>query len=159
MKFGLKVNLAALEARLQRDIEANEAATRPSAQAGAQVFYDEVRRIVAGKKHVRNVLLGSIYQAFSEDGSSEDRAVYHISWNAAKAPLAHLVEFGYLQRYEVSYDPETRRFTTHKDRPLETPRHVAAKPFVRPAQAKAPEALDAMTKKYLELLAAAGVTS
>lgn len=154
----LRVDIAQLEAQLARDAKVCEEAARPVAQAGAQVFYDAVRANLAKRRKKTGKLMEAIYQAFSKDNSTESRATYHISWNAKKAPHGHLVEYGYLQRYEVSFDRDTGRFITHKDRPLETPRHVAAKPFVRPAQAMAPLALEAMQRKYLELLAAAGVT-
>lgn len=155
----IKVDLAQLEAALQRDIEACEQMARPVAQAGAQVFYDAVRQNVARRRKRTGNLLSSIYQVYSLDKSAESRATYHVSWNARKAPHGHLVEFGYLQRYRVSFDAASGRFITHKEQPLPEPRHIAAKPFIRPAQARGPEALDAMVKKYLELLKAAGVAS
>lgn len=101
----------------------------------------------------------SIYQAYSKDESGKGYATYHASWNATKAPYGHLVEFGFVQRYEVTFDPKTKRFTTHRDRPLASPKQIAAKPFVRPAFAKAEEALNAAEQKYLTELETAGVTS
>lgn len=118
-------------------------AVRPAAQAGAQVLYDEVKRNVRSLKRHTGNLDSSIYQVFSRSQSNDNRAAYDISWNRRKAPHGHLVEFGHLMRYEVSFDPKTQRFTTHKDRPLAQPRLVAAKPFLRPAMAKFPAAMEA----------------
>lgn len=112
-----------------------EAAVRPAAQAGAQVLYDEVKRNVAGLGRVSGNLDRAIYQAYSKDNSGPGRATYHVSWNAKKAPHGHLVEYGYIQRYRVFKDKDGK-FYTDKRHPLTQPRHVAANPFVRPAQAK-----------------------
>lgn len=129
-----------------------QAAVRPAAQAGAQVLYDEVKRNVARLKRKTGNLERAIYQAFSPDNSVEGRVTYHVSWNRRKAPHGHLVEFGHLQRYEVSFDPNTKRFTTHKDRPLPAPKQIAAKPFVRPAMAKFPQALEAAKEELFKRL-------
>lgn len=118
-------------------------AVRPAAQAGAQVLYDEVKRNVRKLKRHTGNLDAAIYQVFSQSKSNDQRATYDVSWNRKKAPHGHLVEFGHLQRYEVSFDPVTKRFTTHKDRPLPTPKLVAAKPFLRPAMARFPAAMEA----------------
>ena len=39
-------------------------------------------------------LRDSIYQAFSKDNSYKDVSVYHVSWNATKAPYGAMVEVG-----------------------------------------------------------------
>ena len=67
-------------------------------------------------------------------------------------------EFGHFQRYEITFDPKTKRFTTHEDRPLATPRQLAARPFIRPAAAKLPDAQQAMADRFLAELAARGIT-
>lgn len=133
------------------------AAARPAAQAGAQVLYDDVRRNVSRIKRKTGKLAASIYQAYSADHSGRGRATYHISWNAKKAPHGHLVEFGHLQRYEVTHDPKTGRFITHKDKPLASPVQVPGRPFIRPAIAKMPEAEEAMRERFMQELAARGV--
>lgn len=146
--FSIKMDLPAFDAMVDADIQRFEAAARPAAQAGAQVIYEEVKRNVDRiKKHSGN-LASSIYQAYSKDNSGQGRATYHVSWNARKAPHGHLVEFGHLQRYEISFDPVTRRFITHKDRPLAQPKLVAAKPFIRPAMARIPEAERAIRAEF-----------
>lgn len=148
--FAIKVNAAELLADMDAFADQAEAAARPAAQAAAQVYYDEVRANVGKLKRHTGNLASSIYQAYSRDNSNGGRAVYHVSWNARKAPHGHLVEFGHLQRYEVSFDRETNRFITHKDRPLPTPKLVAARSFVRSAGvAKSAAALDAAQAVFL----------
>lgn len=134
-------------------------AGRPAAQAMAQVLYEGVLANVARLKRHTGNLAGAIYQAFSRDNSNDKRFVYHVSWNARKAPHGHLVEWGHLQRYEITYNPATQRFMTHKDRPLAEPRLIAARPFVRPVLAKAQAALDAGEARYLAELKQRGVTA
>lgn len=157
--FTLRLSLGDLEKQLDGDADAFEAAARPAAQAAIQVFYDEIRANVAKLRQHTGNLASSIYQVFSKDNSGQGYATYQASWNAKKAPHGHLVEFGHLQRYEVTYDPATKRFTTHKDRPLAEPKQIAAKPFVRPAFAKAEAALDAAVQKLISELEKAGVVS
>lgn len=134
-----------------------EAPVRPAAQAMAQVLYDQVQLNVGRLRKKTGNLARSIYQAYSKDSSTPQRAVYHVSWNARKAPHGHLVEFGHLQRYEVSFNRETGRFMTHRDRPLPTPKLVAARPFLRPALAYTQQALDAGRDRYFAELQAKGV--
>lgn len=152
MTFSIKVELQKFEREMDAYTARAEAAARPAAQAAAQVLYDQVKRNVAGiKRHTGNLDRG-IYQAFSRDNSRTGKATYHVSWNYLKAPHGHLVEFGHLLRYEISYDPQTRRFITHKDRPLPEPRQVAARPFLRPAMSKAAAAAEAATAEFLARL-------
>lgn len=98
-----KLELAATAAELGR-------ATRPAAQAGAQIIYDRAKSIAIGIRsdkphmfHGTNKIYGpyspgnlreAIYQAFSKDRSFSDVSTYHISWNADKAPYGGMVEFG-----------------------------------------------------------------
>lgn len=143
MSMTISVDTAALDAALDGIAADLDDAARPAAQAAAQVLYNEVKRNVGRlKKHTGN-LDRSIYQAFSKNNSGDGHATYHVSWNAKKAPHGHLVEYGHLQRYEITYDPQTKRFTTHKDRPLAQPKLIAARPFVRPAMAAFPAAIEA----------------
>ncbi len=160
--FAIRVNLSALELQLDADADAVDDAARPSAQAGAQVIYDEVKRNVAKLKRHTGNLDSSIYQVFSKSRSAsggKGLATYHVSWNARKAPHGHLVEYGHLQRYEVTFDPATNRFTTHRDRPLTPPKLVAAKPFLRPAVSKFDAAMDAASAELFRRLAEKGVVS
>lgn len=151
--FTLKADTSGVERWLDELGAEAEDAVRPAAQAGADVVYAEVKRNAARLKRHTGNLERSIYQAFSDDNSAPARATYHVSWNARKAPHGHLVEYGHLQRYEVTYDPNTRRFTTHKDRPLAAPKLVAARPFVRPAVAAFPRAMEAAKAELFRRLA------
>lgn len=127
-------------------------AVRPAAQAGAQVLYEEVRCNVFGIGRKTGNLADSIYQVYSKDRSIEgEKAIYHVSWNARKAPHGHLVEFGYMQRYRV-FLGKSGKWITSKKHPLPSPRHVAANPFVRPAMAKFGLAADVATEKMMQMI-------
>lgn len=108
-----------------------EAAVRPAAQAGAQVLYDAVKLNVSAMRTVTGNLYNSIYQVYSADNSGKGYATYHVSWNHIKAPHGHLLEYGHLER-------------PSKKNPNKQRRHVGARPFIRPAIAKFPEAYAAM---------------
>lgn len=122
---------------------------RPAAQAGAEILYEEVRRLcpVSAEAHYfyggaakaappgqkkklaylfqPGNLRDSIYQVFSKDNSGADKATYHVSWNHLKAPYGYMVELG-----------------TSK-----APPHA----FVRPAyDAKQAAALQAAKARYVE---------
>lgn len=135
--FAIKFDGSAFDAELDAITATAEECMRPAAQAGIQVFYDEVllRVPVAQDSHYfygssyratgtrygigggsnrgpiapykPGNLRDSIYQAFSKDNSGDGFATYHCSWNYKKAPYGHMVENG-------------------------TPR-AAAHPFIRPA--------------------------
>ena len=106
------INLANTFARLDNIAVAAKAGAREAAQAGAQVFYEEMRARVpvsdvahyfygrdSRKTGVRYFfspgnLRDSIYQyrlRYDDDGG---RSTYVISWNRRKAPYGHMVEFG-----------------------------------------------------------------
>lgn len=161
MSVNLKTNLTGFERMLDQLGTDVEAAARPAAQAAAAVFYRAVQSNVAAIGKVTGNLARGIYHAYSRDNSAPGRAVYHISWNARKAPHGHLVEFGHVQRYRVYINkrgewktmirpgmagkkkPSRDASQAVKDAyyvPLAAPRQVAAQPFVRPALAKAAEA-------------------
>lgn len=124
-----------LEQALDRIGAAANAAVRPAAQAGAQVLYEEVlqRAPESTKPHwfqgknkskkylfMPGTLRRSIYQAFSEDRSSDTRATYHIAWNHKKAPYGFMVEGG----TKNSSIANMVEFGTSRS---------AARPFLRPA--------------------------
>lgn len=102
--FAISFDTAGLNAALDELTHGAEASTRPAAQAGAQVLYDEVKQRAPVSKRARKTkggrtiqpgaLKASIYQVFSQDNSDSGQSTYHISWNASKAPHGHLVEFG-----------------------------------------------------------------
>lgn len=169
--FSIKMDTSSLDALLDELGDRAEAAVRPAAQAAAQVLYDEVKRNVASIRRVTGNLDGSIYQAYSQGNSAPGKATYHVSWNSKKAPHGWLVENGHMQRYMYYQDnqgrvrpmvrpgmdgkprPGRRASQAQKDAyyvPLPGgPRHVAARPFVRPAQASFPKALDAAEAELL----------
>lgn len=101
VEFDTKALLAGLD-KLGKTIES---AARPAAQAGAQVFYDEVRARVPvgvevhatkGKKHVFQPgnLKAAIYQVYDREVSTAAGATYEISWNKRKAFYGRFVERG-----------------------------------------------------------------
>ena len=105
--FTCSLDTAGINAQLDAMLGASDDAIRPTAQAGAQVFYKAVLANVQAHRHTGK-LASAIYQVYSDDNSVEgQKATYHVSWNARKAPHGHLVEHG------------TSR--------------MAARPFVRPA--------------------------
>ena len=171
MSMTLTGDLSALDRIIDQLADEVEGAVRPAAQAGAQVLYEEVQRNVAKIRRRSGNLASAIYQAYSADNSGLGRATYHVSWNARKAPHGLLVEAGHLQRYEYYQDdqgrirPKVRPEMQGKPPPrsngrnraaldayyvtLPTPRHVAARPFIRPAAAKFGAATEAAANVLL----------
>ena len=101
---GFRIDVQLGDLGMDQLADGAEAATRPAAQAGAQVFYDKVKANVTGLKRHTGNLARSIYQVYSRDNSGKAVAQYHISWNQKKAPHGHLVEFGHVQRYVTYID-------------------------------------------------------
>lgn len=161
---GLNGALDALKVKAQKAI-------RPAVQAGAQVYYDEVKLNVSRIGKVTGNLASSIYQVYSESQSTPNRATYHISWNVKKAPHGHLVEFGHFARYAVRLAPDGNWYTLvrpsmrGKPNPERKasqsekdayylpraggPKQVGARPFVRPAFDKAQAALEAANARFV----------
>lgn len=127
-------------------------ASRPAAQAGSQLLYNEVRQNVARLGRKTGNLARSIYQVYSKDQSGNDRDVYHVSWNARKAPHGHLVEYGYKQIYQVVQDRRSGKWITLKKNRLPQAKQVPPRPFVRPAMAKFPLALAAIEAEFYKRL-------
>ena len=108
MGMRINMNVAQFKEQLQATTDELQKATRPAAQAGAQIIYDAARlnAPVSKKPHkfygTHKVygpyspgnLRDSIYQVFSKTNSYKDVSTYHISWNADKAPYGAMVEFG-----------------------------------------------------------------
>lgn len=162
--FSMSLDLGSLKRTLAADAQVVAEATRPAAFAGSKVLYEAVKRNVSTIKSVTGNLKASIYQVHADEDSGPGRSTYYTSWRTSKksglprAPHGHLVEFGHLQRYVVTKDPKTGQFFTHKDKPLPTPIHVPGRPFVRPAAAQQPQALQAAETRYLEILKEKGIT-
>jgi HK97 gp10 family phage protein len=101
---------------------------RSMAVAGGEVIRDEAKARV----HSHNgVLQDAIYLAFRDQRSTDDLVVYGVSWNRAKAPHGHLVEFGHWQPYVVVKKSDGTWVTTKTRR--STPAWIPAHPFLRPA--------------------------
>jgi len=145
--FAIKFDKSGLDAGLDAVLARARAAVRPAAQAGAQVYYNEVKLNVSriGKK--TGNLDSSIYQVYSKDNSNKDRATYHISWNNQKAPHGHLVEFGHIQTRKVYVGSDGNWYTSKVL--LSNPKQVGARPFVRPAFGKSQAALEAANARFV----------
>lgn len=108
MSMRIRMDVAQFKQDLKATADKLHAATRPAAQAGAQIIYARAKQLVpvspaAHKFYGKNAVYGpyspgtlhdSIYQVFSKDHSFKDVSTYHISWNADKAPYGAMVEFG-----------------------------------------------------------------
>ena len=104
--ISLAFEFSKIAAKLDGLTKAAEAATRPAAQAGAEIFYLEVKK-QAEKMRDSGRLEAAIYQAFMDKESGEKSSSYRVSWNKREAFYARFLEFG-----------------TSK---------MAARPFLRPA--------------------------
>lgn len=99
-------DFTAINAKLDKITDAAKAGARPAAQAGSQVFYDELLTRVPvgtqehstkGKKQTFQPgnLRDAMYQAFAaEESAATGVATYRISWNKKKAFYGAFVEFG-----------------------------------------------------------------
>lgn len=154
-------NQTGLNAELDRISKAARDQTRPAAQAGAQVFYDEVKmrapvsdapHFFYGRKggETRTIypfqpgdLKASVYQAFSKDNSGKTKATYHIAWNHQEVPYGFMVEFGHIQTRKAYIGSDGLWYTSKE--PLEGgPKVVGPTPFLRPSyDAAASRALSA----------------
>lgn len=108
MGLKISINMQKFKQEMAQEVEKLRKATRPAAQAGAQIVYERAKQLapVSDGPHMfygENAIYGpykpgtlrdSIYQAFSKDRSAADVSVYHVSWNADKAPYGAMVEVG-----------------------------------------------------------------
>lgn len=117
--MGMKItmNTAKFKEQLQAKADQMHTATRPAAQAGAQIIYERARinAPVSAKSHYFHIkgrkygpfapgnLRDSIYQVFSKDNSYKDLTTYHVSWNFRKAPYGFAAEFGNSKRGSKSF--------------------------------------------------------
>jgi hypothetical protein len=167
--FKIVVDTHKVQRKLKDIWEQGELAARPAAQAGAQVFYDEVklRAPVSDAPHffygrlakgatTRTIypfkpgdLRDSVYQVFSKDNSNKSRATYHIAWNHQVVPYGFMVEFGHIQTRK-SYIGSDGLWYTSKE-PLEGgPKVVGPTPFLRPsADAKRGDAIEAANARWI----------
>jgi hypothetical protein len=152
-----------LNAELDRISKAARDQTRPAAQAGAQVFYDEMKarapesdaphffygsasKRAATRKIYRfepGALKAAIYQVFSRSESTDERSVYHIAWNHRKVPYGFMYEYGHIQTRKV-YQGSDGLWYTSKALLEDGPQVVKPEPFLRPSyDAAASRALSA----------------
>lgn len=174
----IAVDMAGLDDLLRELGDEVEAAVRPAAQAAAEVLYRAVLANVDAIGSVTGSLRSAIYQKFLEDQSGPGKAAYAVSWRTAgagaRAPHGHLVEFGHIQRYAVNLADDGNWYTLvrpamrGKPRPKRGasqavkdayyvprkggPQQIAAKPFIRPAASKFPQAIAAAEAKLYEIL-------
>lgn len=108
MGMAIRMNVAAFKEGLRAKVDVLHAATRPAAQAGAEVIYQRARInapvsqdshffYIRGKKYgpyAPGTLRDSIYQVFSKDNSFKDVSTYHISFNKTEAPYGFIVHNG-----------------------------------------------------------------
>lgn len=108
----IKFDTSELKKAFESEKTKMQKAVRPAAQAGSQVIYEAaLRNVPVGKRDhyfygssykstgqkyffAAGSLKRSLYQVYSKDNSSQNKATYHVSWNASKAPYAWMVEFG-----------------------------------------------------------------
>ena len=90
-------------------------------------------RMAANKEGVetRGLLAAAIYLVYEKEAETSSSYTYKISWNSKIAPHGHLVEFGHWMTHKV-YKASNGEWYTLKDRPLDAPKWVAARPFLRP---------------------------
>lgn len=144
MGMSIRMGVERFKEQLRAKKETLQGATRPAAQAGAQIIYERARLNApvsdgahffygssSKKSGVRygpyraGNLRDSIYQVFSKSKSYKDVSTYHISFNKDKAPYGFMVHNG----------------TSHS----------AANPFILRAVMEArSEAREAMKAKYIE---------
>ena len=108
MGMAIRMNVAAFKEGLRAKVDVLHAATRPAAQAGAQIIYERARLeapvsadshffYIRGKKYgpyAPGTLRDSIYQVYSKDNSYKDLSTYHISFNKSEAPYGFIVHNG-----------------------------------------------------------------
>ena len=108
MGMGVRMNVAAFKEGLRAKVDKLHAATRPAAQAGAQIIYERARLeapvsdashyfYIRGKKYgpyAPGTLKNAIYQVYSKENSFKDVSTYHISFNKSEAPYGFIVHNG-----------------------------------------------------------------
>lgn len=105
--LSVSLDTSKLFARLDRAVKVITQGARPAAQAGAQVFYDELRTRVStignpgqfstpGSAPLKKTggLEKSIYQYFEKDESTYTSATYKITWRKKDAFYGRMLENG-----------------------------------------------------------------
>ena len=108
MGMTVRMDIGRFKEQLRATVDELHKATRPAAQAGAQIIYERARLeapvsadshffYIRGKKYgpyAPGTLRDSIYQVFSKDNSFKDVSTYHISFNKSEAPYGFVVHNG-----------------------------------------------------------------
>lgn len=117
--ISIAFDFSKLSAKLDNITQAAEGAVRPAAQAGAEVFYQEVKGNVREGTEAQHYFYGraaqkapkgskkalaylftkgtlkrSVYQYYNKRFSTQSKAIYSISWNHREAPYGFMVEYG-----------------------------------------------------------------
>lgn len=106
------IDTRSLEAALDAKRLKIQAAIRPAAQAGAQVYYNAVKASAPVSKEGHffhgtsfratgtkywfesGSLKSAVYQVYSKQGSSANNAEFHVAWNHRKVPYGFMVVAG-----------------------------------------------------------------
>lgn len=121
MPAAININLRAFKEQLQATTQQLQQATRPAAQAGAEIMYQRAKQHAlalrsdkehyfqgtaskkapkGSKKNFRygpyqpGNLAAAVYQVFAKTRSFKDVSTYEVSWNKDKAPYGFMVELG-----------------------------------------------------------------
>jgi len=174
MSFKIDVDLAGLDRYMNELADNADAAARPAAQAAIQVVYDQIRLNVAAMGRKSGNLERSIYQAYATKEATPGRAIYQAGWNHKKAPHAHLLEWGWLQRYVYRPDgmgpmvrpgmdgrekPGRRASQAEKNAyyvPLAVPKQIPGRAFVRRAESAFERAYQAAEQELLRRIKGGG---
>jgi len=113
-----------------------ESLARRMAVEGGVLLRDAAKsnaRMAANEEGVptRGVLSNAILLAYDKRNSTQTMFTYNVAWDSKKAPHGHLVEFGHWQTHVV-YKGANGEWYTRKDMPLDTPKWIAARPFLGP---------------------------
>lgn len=102
--------------------------------AAGQVYRDEAKRRapIGDGSDMPGTLKESIYLAYSDKRTSQQKVVYSISWNSKLAPHGHLIEFGHWRINQLVPIGSGGLWVATTDR-LDTPKWMPADPFLRPA--------------------------
>lgn len=123
---------------------------RSMAVAGGEVIRDEAK--LRAPQGPTGNLAASIYLAYRDQRSTDSQILYSVTWNKAKAPHGHLIEFGHWQIHPAVLLEDGRWISNTKIR-LKHPVWVAAHPFLRPAyDASAGRAVQAMLDRARQRL-------
>ena len=147
----VKFDVSSVFKGLDRLAEQKTSLARSMAVAAGKVIRDEAKvRAPVESGRLRE----SIYLAYQDGKSTQDRVVYRVSWNSQTAPHGHLIEFGHWRKNAVYVGTDGQWHGRHHRIQAHW---VAAHPFLRPAiEATRERAQEAMLtrgrERFAELL-------